>query len=386
MFVLMDIAANTQWLAKIDAAANVTAIIVATEKGVGELTELSKALKEGRIDESTFYWAVMKNIGLGVINVVLLHSSIKTLKGRALGNTTLDEIITKGFEKNLLSHRGTGLYTQKNVESGVEALLDSSSVYRSMVVEALSSEKDFNKAIDVICYLGGKERGSLQDVMIIEGRVKRVIDVIIEGKFFGKKLTVPQGFMGSQSEKIDDVNRDFSLFSTKIVDGVHNINGFENAEVRMQGSATMGIVKPKKPTDGNTKTWDYDLAIMMEPLAFNKKMAGIFSKKVRYLNEKKGHIDLENMSNEELIALANRMHLDKSKPVNEREFNSYAHTFGNSVVTGKANMKSDYFKEIVLLKESIQDEFHVPNMDFSVISTNSGFDSNPYIVLQSSSK
>ena len=381
LYVLMDIAANTQWLAKIDAAANVTAILVASEKGVGELAELSKALAEGRIDESTFYWAVMKNVGLGVINVVLLHSSIKTLKGRALGNTTLDEVITKGFEKNLLTSKG--MYSQESVKAGVEILLDSSSVYRSMVVEALSSEKDFNKAIDVICYLGSKGRGSLQDVMIIEGRMKRAIDVLIEGKFFGKTLRIPQGFVGSQSEKLGEANRDFSLFSTEVVDGVHSINGFENAELRMQGSATMGIVKPKTPTPESSKTWDYDLAIMMEPTSFNKKLAGIFNGKVRYTDPKKGRIDLENMSNEELITLAKRMHSDKTKLATEREFNSTAHTFGNGIVTGKANMKSEYFRELVVLKDKIKKQFSIPDMDFSVISKNSSFDSDPFIVLQS---
>ncbi|WP_221392546.1 DUF4157 domain-containing protein [Dyadobacter sp. NIV53] len=385
LYVLMDVTANTQWVAKLDAAANVSAILVTSGKGVDELSGLSKALEEGRIDEATFYWAVVKNVGLGVINVVLLHSSIKTLQGRALGSTTLEEVITKGFKKELLVEKSTAMYSKENVEAGVETLLESSTVYRTMVVEALSGEKDFEKAIDVVCYLGSKERGALNDVMIIDGKVKRVIDVMIEGKFFGKTLVIPQGFIGSKGSKLDDVQRDFTQFSAAVVDGVHGVQGLKDAEIRLQGSATMGIAKPKTPTAENPKTWDYDLAIMMEATEYNKKLGSIFNNKVKYKDKSKGNIDLNSMSNEEIIKIAARMNADKLRAIDEREFNSVAHTFGNGIVTGKANMSSDYFPELALLNAALKKQFSIPDLDFSVIAKNSGFDSTPFITLQSSS-
>ena len=82
-YILLDNISNASLLAKLNAGANVTAIITASANGVDELSALSKAHAEGKIDEATFYWGILRNVGLGAINIVLLHSTVKGLKGKA---------------------------------------------------------------------------------------------------------------------------------------------------------------------------------------------------------------------------------------------------------------------------------------------------------------
>lgn len=387
-FILLDKIENATLLAKLNAGANVAAIITASANSVAELTTLSKALEEGRIDESTFYWAVLRNVGLGVINVVLLHSSLKTLQGRTIGNTTIEEIVERASQKNLLDPKPTAMYSRQTLQSGIEIMQESASVYRAVVLEALSGEKHFEAAIDVLCYLGKKGRGSIDDVVTIDGKLRRALDVLVEGKFFGKTLAIPQGFTGSQGEALDATPRDFSLFSKEVVDGVHAINGLEHAEVRVQGSATMGITRPKTPGANaenvpaeGFKPWDIDCAIMVEPDDYAKMMASLFQGGAKQNSGKKGvPLQLEGKSPQELLALAQDISTDGASKGGK--YNAVARTFANGILTGKANMSSDYFPKLVELNDKIKTMFSLPGLDLSVIAKNSGFDSSPSILLQ----
>jgi hypothetical protein len=387
---------------------------VATKTGVEEMLTLSQALEEGRIDEATFYWAVARNVGLGVINVVLLRAGHENLQGRTVGGTTIDEVVQKGFQRNLLEAKPDAMYSPESLEAGIELMRNSSSVYRSMVLEALSDESKLEKAIDVLCYLGAKGRGSLDDVVIVNGKVRRALDLLIEGKFFGRTLAIPQGFTGSEGEALDTIARDFATFSQTVVKGVHAEPGLANAEVRLQGSATMGITRPKKPETMEAatpapakgqvaseapagKTWDLDLAIMMDPADYRQKLISIFNGKVNYTNKKKGKLELDKMSPDELFAEALKMNAEDiarkqareeakargGEPVyGEKVYNSEAYTFTNALVTGKANMSSDYFPSIAALKNTLKREFNLPDLDLSIISRDSGFDSTPFITLK----
>ena len=379
MFVLMDKVNNTQLLTKLDAAANATAIIVTTAKGVEELSQLSEALEKGRIDESTFYWAVLKNVGMGVINVILLHGTMKAMGGRALAGTTVENIVSDGLKKGFIFEKSS-LYNKETVTKGIDILLDSASVYRNMVVEALASEKDFKKAIDVVAYLGAKGRGSINDALIIDGKVKRAIDVMIEGKFFGKTLTIPQGFVGSPSEKLGTQERNFEEFSNAMVDGVHKVPGLENAEIRLQGSATMGIAVPKEAGT----PWDYDVAIMMEPAAFRQKMVALFHGKANLKAENAAKIDLAAMSDDAIIALAQKMHADKLAKTGL--YNSKAHDFANNVVNGRMVVDDKLTKNLDVLRKTVLKEYGIPDMDFGIVAKQGVFDSTPFILLKSTPK
>jgi hypothetical protein len=286
-----------------------------------------------------------------------------------------------------------------------------------MVLEALSNESKLEQAVDVLCYLGKKGRGALDDVVILDGKVRRAVDVLIEGKFYGKTLPIPQGFIGSKGEALDDIPRDFAAFSKAAAEGVHGLPGLENAEVRMQGSATMGITRPKKPPAeaGEAapaevqapqeagapagKTWDVDLAIMLEPPDFVKRMVETFKGKVKYIDKAKGNveIEIEKMTQAQLEELAMKINAEDvarktaraeaeargEKPAEmEKTYNSDAYTFANAIVTGKANPGRRWSKDIAELRDRLTKEFNLPQLDLSVIAKRSGFDSSPFLVLK----
>jgi hypothetical protein len=81
----LDAAMDSRLLKKLNIVANTGAIIVTSAAGAVELQKLSEALDKGLIDESTFYWAVAKYVGMGVLNVVMIHNDVKSLQAENKG-------------------------------------------------------------------------------------------------------------------------------------------------------------------------------------------------------------------------------------------------------------------------------------------------------------
>ena len=406
LYIIMDNLANSRVLAKLNAGANITAMVVTSAKGAEELTELKKALDEGRIDEATFYWAVFRNVSFGIINVLMVHQDLKTLSGRSLGNTNIDDVIKKGFDQNILDTKAGSMYSRESLEAGITIMQESSSVYRIAVLEALGSDKGFREALEILCYIGKKGRGAIEDVVIIDGKVRRAVDVLAEAKLFGKVLPIPQGFTGSKGEALDAVPRDFSDFSKKLSEGVRSMPDLGNAEIHIQGSTVMGVSRPKPDpkaanvdvpsTTGSAKPaaaepkWDIDVGILIAPADYSNKIAGAYQNKAK----KDGvNLDLSSKSPQERIQLAKDIQADDAvfqaaneaamasgkKAVDNRKYNAQARGFANSILTGKANMSSQFFPELAAFRDKLATEFNLPKMDLSIIEKGSGFESSTYL-------